>query len=90
MKRGRVELALARALRAAPLTGADAAAVELAKEYAKGIDGGHLIQVGRSFAEILAELGMTPKSRAALLKTAPAPAPAAGLDELRQRREQRA
>lgn len=50
-----------------------------------------LLQIGRQFVEVLVELGLTPRARAAILKIAPQQAPSSsGLDELRTRRERRA
>ncbi len=72
--KGKVELALGRAVRDAKLASkSDAAAVALATKYAQVID---------------AELGLTPKARASVMK-GQAPA-TSGLDELRARRERRA
>lgn len=84
-----MELALGRALRATALTPGDDAIVELARHYARGVDGGHLHQVGRSLAEVLHELGMTPKARALLLKDAKPQLTSSVLDELRAKRERR-
>jgi hypothetical protein len=45
----------------------------------------------RPYLDVLVELGMTPKARAALLKDMPKqPQSAPGLDELRSRRERNA
>lgn len=87
IRKGRVELALGRALRDARLEPRDGAAVELARAFARYVDKhpDDLNQVGRSFLETLAALGMTPKARAGVVQGAP---PAASkLDELRARRE---
>lgn len=89
MKRGRMELALARALRAVDTKPEDVGAVELARQHARAIDEGDLFHAGRALLDVLVELGMTPKARAAVVKAAP-PAPVSGLDELRSRRERRA
>ena len=93
-RRGRVELALMRALRAVPVERADAAAVELARRYAAAIDAQDvepLSKLGRGLTDVLIELGLTPKARAAILKDAPQKNPVSvGLDELRARRERKA
>lgn len=62
--------ALNRALRAVKLGPEDAATVALARKYARLIDDDprFLSQVGRMLLEVLVELRMTPKARAALVK----------------------
>ena len=86
-RRGKHELALARALRANGATKADDSAAELAREYARMVDQNpySLLQIGRQFLEVLVELGLTPKVRAGITKGV-APAASSGLDELRARR----
>lgn len=88
MRRGRVELALGRALRAAQLEREDVVAIELARTYARAVDSGYepLSKIGAQFTELLTQLGMTPKARAAVVG-GKRPQPASGLDELRARRE---
>ena len=90
MKRGRVELATARAIRATELTPSDGAAVELARLYARQLDKDTekwLPQVGRQFLETLSALGMNAKARQGIVKAVKAEADP--LDELRKRREER-
>ena len=89
----KVSLALARALKTLPLQPEDAAAVELARVYARELDKREdLVTVyGRGFRETLETLGMTPKARAAITKgDRPATPKSTPMDELRQRRERRA
>ena len=91
-RKGRLELALERSLRALPIGREDHAAVELARSYARTIDtnGEMLNVVGRAFRETLEQLGMTPKARAAMAKGEPQKPPAkSAVDEIRQRRESR-
>lgn len=79
-----------RALRDVPLTSADAAAAELAIHYAEQIDlGEDLIKIGPPLLAALESLGMTPRSRKSLVREAGS-GPASPLDELRQRRAERA
>jgi hypothetical protein len=91
MTRRRMELAVGRALKATPLQPSDGAAAELARSFARVIDADDAMipQVGRQFLETLAQLGMTPKARAALAPTE-VPTQQSGLDEIRARRELRA
>lgn len=79
------------ALKAMPLLPEDAAAIALARNYAHAIDENYdmLPVLGRGYRETLVELGMTPKTRAALVKGQQAPPPASPMDELRARREKR-
>lgn len=89
--KGKVELALGRAVRDAKLASkSDAAAVALATKYAQVIDADlePLAKVGKGLLDTLVELGLTPKARASVMK-GQAPA-TSGLDELRARRERRA
>jgi hypothetical protein len=86
MKRGAIELALGRALKATPITTGDAAAVALARRLAAALDGGEL-NWGRQFLETLTALGMTPKARAGVLGVNPAASDP--LDELWARRASR-
>lgn len=87
---GQVAMALGRALKQVTLAPEDAAAVALARSYARALDAdsANLAKVGHRFLEVLVELGMTPKARAAVLKGEKAP-PRSPLDELRARREQK-
>ena len=63
-RRGPVERALDRALQAIELAPADAAAAELARVYARFIDGGgSLWHVGGQFRALLVELRLTPQAR---------------------------
>ena len=90
MRRGKVELATSRAIRATPLTPSDEAAMELARLYARQLDRDAekwLPQVGRQFVETLAQLGMTPKARTGIVQVAKQEADP--LDELRKRRDER-
>ncbi|MEK9810685.1 MAG: hypothetical protein VW362_09580, partial [Candidatus Nanopelagicales bacterium] len=70
----------------------DAAAVELAREYAIVIDTDKdsLWRIGPRFLDVLASLGMTPKARADFMADEePEAQPESPLDELRARRAQR-
>lgn len=82
--------ALDEALKALDLGQADAAAVELAKVYARAIDAdGPIDVIGPKLLAVLDSLGMTPKARAAQ-KGGSGDKPASDpLDELRQRRRAR-
>lgn len=77
------------ALRHVPLDALDAAAAELAKRYAAEIEGGgDLSKLGPPLLAALESLGMTPRSRRALVNGArPQQSPA---DELREKRARRA
>lgn len=106
-KKGPIELALARALRAGKFQPSDAAAVALAKQYARTLDAPGLLldvgsgpmadlanaatlgQLGPGLRLALVELGLTPKSRAAVVKGQPAERPVSQLDEFRARRDRR-
>ncbi len=46
----------------------DAAAVELARTYARMIDAGEAVKVGPLLLAVLVELGMTPKARAGVVR----------------------
>jgi hypothetical protein len=86
--------AVNRAARAAPRTPADAAAVALARLYARTIDADpdQLAKLGPQLLAVLVQLGMTPKAHPATPAGQPAPAPAGAksvLDELRARRATR-
>jgi len=83
--------AVRRALGAVPLTDADQAAAELAITYATQVDSGEteLAKAGTGLLAVLEALGMTPRARKSLVKGA-ADGPTSPLDELRQRRRQRA
>lgn len=68
----------------------DHAAVELARSYARAIDDGEpLDKLGPLLANTLDTLGLTPKSRAAIVKGGTPNGPSSPLDELRQRRRAR-
>jgi hypothetical protein len=71
----------------------DKAAVQLATGYAKALDsGGNLLKFGPLLLAVLESLGMTPKSRAAILGKGVSndgSHTSNPLDELRRRREQR-
>lgn len=89
-KRGPLELAFARARRSAALLPADAAVVELGRQYAEAIDAdpANLAILGPNLLDVLGDLGFTPKARAAMFTSAvPRIAPASPLVELRARRE---
>lgn len=86
-RRGRMELAVARALRVAPLLPQDVAAVELARQQAQSVDDGDLFHAGRGLLDVLRELGLTPKARTGIVQVAKQEADP--LDELRKRREER-
>ena len=90
MKRGKLELAVGRALRATPLQASDGAIEELVRSYARKIDSDDraLLLLGRQFTEALVQLGMTPKARAAVKGAVPPVS--SGLDEIRARRERHA
>lgn len=91
-RRGRVELALGRSVRATTVAPESAATVELAKQYARAIDeeAYPLWRIGPRFLETLDALGLTPRAKAALLKGQSLPAPPADpIDELRRQRERR-
>ena len=82
--------ALSDALASVEVTGADGAAVQLAKTYADAVDAGEdLHRVGPLLLAVLVELGMTPKARAAVAKGGTSAQPASPLDELRERRRAR-
>lgn len=97
-KTASVLTALYAALRATETSGADGAAVALAKQYAAEIDDGGCGECGSRFERMeklgpkllaaLEALSMTPRSRAALVKGGP-DVGASPLDELRQRRAAR-
>ena len=65
--------------------------MELARAYAALIDQdeGTLRTVGRAFQKTLAELGLTPRTRAALPQGETQPPTPSPLEELRARRERR-
>lgn len=89
---GALESALDASLLDLALRPADQAVVELARTYARVIDGNvdTLNMVGRAFRETLEQLGMTPKARAALATGGPPkPTQPSPLDELRARRAKR-
>jgi hypothetical protein len=90
-RKGPAALALERALRSMDVQPSDAAAVELARIYAAGIDKSlDMVPVlGRGYRETLETLGMTPKARVALSKGEAAAPVASPIDEIRARREQR-
>lgn len=90
MARSQVALALGRALKQVSLERQDEAAVALARTYARALDAEpeSLSKIGPRFLEVLVELGMTPKARAAVLKGEKAPQKSP-LDELRERRERK-
>lgn len=75
--------------------GKDAAAVKLAKQYARTIDeappgkiyAGAIRWLGPELLKVLAELGATPAARAAMKKPKPADAKPNGLHALRAARE---
>ena len=87
---GQVAMALGRALKQVTLQPEDAAAVALARTYARALDADQaaLPKGGHRFLEVLVELGMTPKARAAVMKGEKAPTKSP-LDELRARRERK-
>lgn len=77
------------ALKSLTLDGTDGAAVELARTYARAIDAGDsLDKRGPQLLAVLESLGMTPRSRAALMK-GETHAVTSPLDELRERRATR-
>ena len=89
---GALESALEASLQDLTLRPADQAVVELARTYARVIDGNvdMLNMVGRAFRETLEQLGMTPKARAALARgEQPKPSQPSPIDELRARRAKR-
>lgn len=78
-------------MRSLSLSPADAAAAELAERYARQIDdGGELEKIGPKLLATLAALGMTPRSRKAVVKDWPPPAPVSPLDAARAKRRARA
>lgn len=89
----RLTTALNRALRSLAIEAEDGAVVELAKHYAAAIDAdpSALKGLGPNLLDALAEMGMTPKARKAVVK---GPAKPDGdsdkISELRSRREHRA
>jgi hypothetical protein len=92
-RKGRVEFALDASLKKSGTVAAeDAAAVALSREYARAIDTDPemLTKVGARLLEALVQLGMTPQSRAAVLKGQPPSATASKLDELRAHRDRKA
>lgn len=81
------------AIATTPIDGRDRAAAELARTYAHDIDsGGDLAKLGPALLATLEALHMTPRARAAVRKAAEVTGakPANPLDELKQRRQQRA
>ena len=88
----RLTTAVNRALKALPLEAEDAAVIELAKHYARAIDlDGDLQKLGPCLLQALAEMGMTPKARNAVVKaTVTTNGDSDKISELRSRRERRA
>lgn len=86
-----MERELVQAVAALDLTAADKAAVELAYIYARVIDQepDEAKRLGPLLLTVLCELGMTPRSRAALVKGGSHGDNTSALDELRQRRNKR-
>lgn len=90
-RKGRLQLALDRSLRALTLQPEDDAVVALAREYTAAIDadGQQLVMLGKNLRETLIELGMTPRARAAMFKGEPEKPATSPIDELRARRQKR-
>lgn len=86
-----IEQAVRTAAATLPLAPADVAAVELAAAYAAAIDQGvSPVTAGPALLAALEALGMTPRSRAALMKGATGePQQRNPLDELREQRRKR-
>lgn len=91
---GPVCRALGEALKAVDRRPEDAAAVALARAYARQIDTdpGMLAKVGPPLLAVLVELGMTPKARAGVMKGGGSSDSnrRSALDELRAKRDRRA
>ena len=84
--------ALEVALHDVTLKDADSATVVLARKYAETIDAdpaAYLPKIGHHLADLLAELGMTPRARAGVVRGATPSGTPSSLDELRDRRERR-
>lgn len=87
-----IESAVRKALAAAPLRDVDEAAAALARMQAATIDAGgvdELRQLAPQFLATLESLGLTPRSRRALVNNDKGRKPVSPLDELRERRERR-
>ena len=90
-RKGQIEAALDRAVKAVALQPADEPALLLTRRYARELDGDGLLQeFGAGLRTMLIELGMTPRARASVLRGQAPPASGAdALDELRAKREKR-